>query len=275
MRASVVAIARAVEWGRAFSVFVLTGAGISADSGLPTFRDMGGLWEGEDPSEVATPEAWARDPARVWRFYQERRARLLECSPNAAHRAVTRLEARLSQPARERHEPPAFTLVTQNVDDLHQRAGSRPIQMHGSLLRLRCEGCGATVEDPSSLDPERFVPCSACGYPRMRPDVVWFGELPYGMRVIEHALARCTHFVAIGTSGLVAPASGLLAVARARGARTIVHALERPDNLDPLDEFHAGRASEVLPALVERWMRAWARPAGEDSSRSARGDPGA
>jgi NAD-dependent deacetylase len=251
----------------AISVLVLSGAGISADSGLPTFRDAGGLWEGRRPEEVASPEAWRREPEVVWRFYQERRARLLEARPNAAHAALARLEARLAEPARPAHEPPAFTLVTQNVDDLHQRAGSRPIQMHGSLLRLRCERCAHTVEDRSSLDPRRFVPCARCGLARMRPDVVWFGELPYGMRVIEHALGRCTHFVAIGTSGLVQPAAGLLAVARARGARTIVQALEAPDNLAALDEFHPGRAAEVLPGLVDLWARAWGRPAGEESSR--------
>ena len=249
------------------SVLVLTGAGISADSGLPTFRDADGLWEGRRPEEVATPEAWREDPALVWRFYQARRAQLREVQPNAAHRALARLEAHLVQPPRLPHEPPAFTLVTQNVDDLHQRAGSRPIQMHGSLLRLRCERCGATKEDKSSLEPERFVPCATCGFERLRPDVVWFGERPYGLRAIEHALGNCTHFVAIGTSGAVHPAAGLLATARGRGARTIVLARESPDNLDPLDEFHAGRAAELLPALVERWVRAWTRPAGEESSR--------
>jgi NAD-dependent deacetylase len=248
------------------SVLVLTGAGISADSGLATFRGAGGLWEGRAPEEVATPEAWRREPELVWRFYQERRARLLEAQPNAAHRALQQLEARLAEPPRPAYEAPAFTLVTQNVDDLHQRAGSRPIQMHGSLLRLRCERCAHTLEDRTSLDPQRFVACAVCGHARLRPDVVWFGELPYGMRVIEHALGNCTHFLALGTSGLVQPAAGLLAVARARGARTIVQALESPENLDPQDEFHAGRAAEVLPALVERWARAWGAAAGEESS---------
>jgi NAD-dependent deacetylase len=248
------------------SVLVLTGAGVSADSGLPTFRDAGGLWEGRAPEEVATPEAWRREPELVWRFYQERRARLLEAQPNAAHRALARLEARLAQPPRQAWEPPAFTLVTQNVDDLHQRAGSRPIQMHGSLLRLRCERCSNTVEDRTSLDPGRFVECRICGHERLRPDVVWFGELPYGMRVIEHALGNCTHFLALGTSGLVQPAAGLLAVARARGARTIVQALEAPGNLAALDEFHPGRAAEVLPPLLELWGRSWGRSGGEETS---------
>src|SRR5690242_4041037 len=120
------------------SVLVLTGAGLSADSGLPTYRD-GGLWEGRRPEELATPEAWRREPELVWRFYQERRARVFAAEPNAAHRALARLAA------------PLFTLVTQNVDDLHERAGSQPIQMHGSLARLRCERCARTLEDRSSL----------------------------------------------------------------------------------------------------------------------------
>jgi NAD-dependent deacetylase len=226
------------------SVLVLTGAGLSADSGLPTYRD-GGLWQGHRPEELATPAAWRREPELVWRFYQERRARLVAAEPNAAHRALARLEQ------------PSFTLVTQNVDDLHQRAGSHPIEMHGSLMRLRCERCARTLEDRVSLDPQRFVPCPACGHARLRPDVVWFGELPYGMRRIEQALNRCTHFLALGTSGAVQPAAGFLAVARARGARTIVQALVPPDNLAALDEFHAGRAAEVLPPLLERWSRAW------------------
>lgn len=248
------------------SVLVLTGAGISAESGLATFRDAGGLWEGRRPEEVATPRAWREDPALVWRFYQERRARVLAARPNAAHEALVRLEAGLSQPPRARHEPPAFTLVTQNVDDLHERAGSHPIKMHGSLLQLRCERCGATVHDRRSLDPQRFVPCMACGFERLRPDVVWFEELPYGLRSIEHALGTCTHFVAIGTSGVVHPAAGLLAAARARAARTIVVSLDEPANLDPLDQFHRGRAAELVPALVERWLRMWSARGAEETS---------
>jgi len=237
------------------SVLVLTGAGLSADSGLATFRGAGGLWEGRRPEEVATPEAWRREPELVWRFYQERRARVLQAEPNAAHHALARFES------------PEFTLVTQNVDDLHQRAGSRPIQMHGSLLRLRCERCAHTLEDRHSLDPQRFVPCPVCGHARLRPDVVWFGELPFGMRVIESLLGRCTHFLSLGTSGVVQPAAGLLAVARARGGRTLVQSLEPPEGLDARDEYHPGRAAEVLPGLLERWAVEWARPAREETSR--------
>ena len=230
----------------ALSVFVLTGAGLSADSGLPTYRD-GGLWDGHRFEDLATPAAWRRDPQLVWRFYQERRARLVTAEPNAAHLALARLGAQLG--------PSAFTLVTQNVDDLHPRAGSAALAMHGSLMRLRCERCARTVEDRTSLDPERFVPCAGCGHARLRPDVVWFGELPYGMRAIEKALFRCTHFLSLGTSGVVQPAAGFLAVARARGAQTIVQSLAAPENLAPADEFHAGRAAEVLPPLLERLGR--------------------
>src|SRR5258706_1530980 len=248
------------------SVLVLSGAGISADSGLPTYRDADGPWEGRSPEELATPEAWRREPELVWRFYQERRARLVEARPNPAHRALARLEAQLSQPPRPAHEPAAFTLVTQNVDGLHQRAGSRPIEMHGSLLRLRCQRCAGQLQDRTSLDPQRFVPCPVCAQARLRPDVVWFGELPCGMRLIEHALGNCTHFLALGTSGLVQPAAGFLALARARRVRTIVPALAPPENLAALDEFHPGRAAEVLPALVELWARARRSPAPEETS---------
>jgi len=249
------------------SVLVLTGAGLSADSGLPTFRGAGGLWSGRSAEDLATPEAWQREPELVWRFYQERRARVLQAQPNAAHHALARFEARLAHPGRPAHEAPAFTLVTQNVDDLHQRAGSRPIQMHGSLLRLRCERCARTLEDRLSLDPQAFVACPVCSHPRLRPDVVWFGELPFGMRVIESLLGRCTHFLSLGTSGVVQPAAGLLAVARARGARTLVQSLEPPEGLDPRDEYHPGRAAEVLPGLLERWAVEWRRPAREETSR--------
>lgn len=229
---------------------MLTGAGVSADSGLATFRDAGGLWEGERVEEVATPWAWARDPERVWRFYQLRRARVRAAEPNAAHHALARLERQLVAAGR------SFTLVTQNVDGLHARAGSRAIEMHGSLARLRCELCGESVEDLESLDPRRFVPCSACGHPRLRPDVVWFGEVPHCMPEILRAVARADTFLAAGTSGVVHPAAGLLQLAREAQARTFVNALEPPENLHSGDHFLAGRAAVVLPELVEQWAAA-------------------
>jgi len=223
---------------------VLTGAGISADSGVRTFRDAGGLWEGHRVEEVATPEAWARNPRLVWRFYQGRRAQLREVRPNAAHQALVAMAQRLRQAGCE------FTLVTQNVDDLHQRAGSEVVAMHGELLRLRCEHCGLVVVDRDSLDAEQFVPCATCGAPRLRPHIVWFGEVPLRLPAIEAALDECTHFAAIGTSGLVYPAAGMLAQARAVGARTWVQALEQPANLDSRDQFWPGRAAEVVPGLL-------------------------
>ena len=233
------------------SVVVLTGAGVSADSGVPTFRDAGGLWEGHPVEEVATPEAWAADPVLVWRFYQLRRASLAKVEPNAAHRALVRLEHALEDAGQR------FVLVTQNVDDLHERAGSEAIHMHGELLSLRCQRCGHVFRDEERLDPSSFVPCMSCGYERLRPDVVWFGELPYHMDRIEFALRGCTHFLAIGTSGVVYPAAGYLSAARTIGAETHVNSLDPPENLHPADRFHPGRAAEVVPALVDELLEAW------------------
>jgi NAD-dependent deacetylase len=232
------------------AVVVLTGAGVSADSGLATFREAGGLWEGHRPEEVATPEAWAHDPAMVWRFYQMRRAALATVEPNAAHHALAAFEERLGAAGH------AFTLVTQNVDDLHERAGSQdPIHMHGELSMLRCEACGGRVRDRTSLDPDGFLGCDACGHDRLRPDVVWFGEVPMHLDEIARALAACTHFLAVGTSGVVYPAAGFLAEARRRGAWTLVQALEEPENADPRDDFLPGRAAEVLPARLDELAR--------------------
>jgi len=228
------------------SLVVLTGAGVSADSGVATFRGAGGLWEGRRVDEVATPEAWALDPASVWRFYQERRALLRTVEPNPGHRALAELEEL------QRERGADFLLVTQNVDDLHDRAGSRAVHMHGELAVLRCEACGRRVRDVEHVDPETFVPCETCDFPRLRPDVVWFGEVPYHLPEIETAMADCELFLAAGTSGAVYPAAGFLAAARARGARTLVNSLEAPENLHPEDEFLPGRAAEVLPELVTR-----------------------
>lgn len=231
-------------------VVALTGAGISADSGVATFRGGGGLWEGHRLEDVATPEAWARQPEVVWAFYQRRRRALLDVEPNPAHHALVELERALRSIGGE------LTLVTQNVDDLHQRAGSRPLAMHGELGVLRCELCGARVRDRESVDTRVFVAC-ACGHGRLRPDVVWFGELPYHLDEIERATLDCTHFLAIGTSGVVYPAAGYLELARRVGACTLVQSLDEPDNLDPRDEFVAGRACEAVPALVERLGASW------------------
>ncbi|MBI5434328.1 MAG: NAD-dependent deacylase [Planctomycetes bacterium] len=229
--------------GSRSALVVLTGAGVSADSGVATFRGGGGLWEGHHVEDVATPLAWARDPKLVWRFYQLRRRALGNVEPNAAHRALAELERELSLGGIP------FTLVTQNVDDLHERAGSSPLHMHGELVQLRCERCGAIVRELEHLAPDAFLPCASCGHARVRPDIVWFGEMPYFMDRIERALCTCTHFVSIGTSGVVYPAAGFLSLARQAGARTYVNSLEAPDNLEPRDTFRAGRAIDVVPAL--------------------------
>jgi len=239
------------------AVVVLTGAGVSADSGVATFRDAGGLWEGHRPEEVATPAAWSADPEMVWRFYQTRRAALRSVEPNPAHFALVELERRLEAAGLP------FTLVTQNVDDLHERAGSRAlVHMHGELAGLLCEDCGRRCRDLERVDPGAFLACEACGQGRLRPDVVWFGELPYRLDEIERAVTRCTHFLAVGTSGVVYPAAGYLARARSVGATTWVQALEEPENRDPRDTFVAGRSAEVLPGLLQRLAREWGLPKG-------------
>ncbi|MBL8754459.1 MAG: NAD-dependent protein deacylase [Planctomycetes bacterium] len=230
-------------------VLVLTGAGISADSGVRTFRDAGGLWEGHRVEDVATPDGWERDPRLVWRFYQERRAQLRTVQPNAAHHALAAFARRLEAAGHE------FVLVTQNVDDLHDRAGSDVLHMHGELVKLRCERCETVVEDRVHVDPGRFVPCAACEHPRLRPHIVWFHEMPFHMAEIERALRRCTHFVAIGTSGKVWPAAGMLATARANGATTWVQSLDEPDNLDGRDHWHPGRAMDCVPTMLAALAR--------------------
>lgn len=231
-------------------VVVLTGAGVSADSGVRTFRDHGGLWEGHRPEDVATPEAWARDRGTVWRFYQQRRAQLGSVQPNAAHRALAQFGERCTA-ARDA----ALTLVTQNVDDLHERSGSCAVHMHGELAVLRCERCDARVRDLTQVAIDRFVPCASCAHEALRPDVVWFGEVPYHLDLIQEALATCTHFLSIGTSGAVWPAAGMLGAARSRGAATFVQALEEPHNLEAADDWRPGRAAEVVPALLDELAR--------------------
>ena len=191
-------------------IVILTGAGVSAESGLPTFRGPDGLWEGHRVEDVATPEAFDRDPHLVHRFYNLRRRALGSVGPNAAHLAIARLQ-------RERR----VTLVTQNVDDLHERAGSAGvIHMHGELRKALCTRCGARMEWIDDMEVD--TPCPACGKAGgMRPDIVWFGEMPYRMEEIESALMDADLFAAIGTSGNVYPAAGFVRTARFAGARTI------------------------------------------------------
>ncbi len=231
-------------------VLCLSGAGISADSGVATFRGAGGLWEGHRVEEVATPEAWRRDPELVWRFYQMRRASLGTVEPNPGHDGLVLLEQTSVEAGSE------FTLITQNVDDLHERAGSRNLlHMHGELAVLKCEICGSRVRDLEHVEPEVFVSCASCGHERLRPDIVWFGEMPYHLDRIEQALMRCTDFLAIGTSGVVHPAAGFLELARARGANTWVLALERPENCHSDDRYVEGPARETVPRVVRQIVR--------------------
>jgi NAD-dependent deacetylase len=224
------------------SIVILTGAGISRESGLATFRDSDGIWAQVRIEDVATPDAFARDPARVQAFYNARRAQLRDPAirPNAAHRALAELEARWPGPV---------LLVTQNVDDLHGRAGSRRLlHMHGELAKARCLRCGAVSPCPGDLSAAS--PCPACGRAGgMRPHVVWFGEMPLHMEEIGAALDRCGLFVAIGTSGQVYPAAGFVAEVRGR-ARTVELNLEPSSVRSDFDEARHGPATKVVPGFV-------------------------
>jgi NAD-dependent deacetylase len=221
-------------------VVVLTGAGISAESGLATFRDADGLWEGHDPMLVATPEAYAEDPDLVHRFYDERRSSLARVRPNAAHEALARLEAALGD---------ELLVVTQNVDDLHERAGSRRVvHMHGRLRAAWCTGCDGRHEWHGTLGD--LPPCPSCGREELRPDVVWFGEIPYDMERIERALLGCDLFCSIGTSGLVYPAAGFVQYALACGAETVELNLDASDSSSDFHVSRRGPATELVPAWV-------------------------
>ncbi|QKJ18981.1 NAD-dependent deacylase [Microbacterium hominis] len=222
-------------------IVVLTGAGVSAESGVPTFRDAGGLWEGHRVEDVATPEAFDADPDAVQRFYDARRRALASVAPNAAHRALARLEGAMGAD---------LLVVTQNVDDLHDRAGSRSlVHMHGELMRALCSGCGARPRWQGDL--VHRPACPECGRRELRPDVVWFGEMPYELDRIEQAIVACDLFVSVGTSGAVYPAAGYVALAAAFGARTIELNLEPTEAAVPFDESRAGRAGELVPAWVD------------------------
>ena len=225
-------------------VVVLTGAGVSAESGLPTFRDAAGLWEGHDPMTVATPEAFAADPDLVHRFYDERRAVLPRVQPNAAHEALARLEQHLGED---------LYLVTQNVDDLHERGGSQRVHhLHGRLRSAWCTSCDRRHDWSGTLGDR--PPCPACGQPTLRPDVVWFGEMPYGMDSVHEALFDCDLFVAIGTSGVVYPAAAFVHYAIGNGADTLELNLA-PDPVSDFAQVRQGPATENVPAWVEEMLR--------------------
>ncbi len=229
------------------NIFVLTGAGVSAESGLSTFRDRNGqgIWARFDPMKLATPEAFARDPARVLAFYDLRQRNLLNAEPNAAHFALARLEAALAA------RGGCLTLVTQNIDDLHERAGSRRVvHMHGELLKARCRLCDCV--SPRLGDLAIPDACPGCGRSGgLRPHVVWFGEMPLNMDDVGRALRRADLFVAIGTSGAVYPAAGFVAEAHGFGVQTCEINLEAADNADLFDERRYGAASATVPAWVE------------------------
>ncbi|MDY7098520.1 MAG: NAD-dependent deacylase [Pseudomonadota bacterium] len=222
-------------------IVILTGAGISAESGIDTFRDAGGLWENHSIYDVATPEGFARDPDLVLRFYDARRAALTGVAPNPAHEALARLEREFSG---------ELLLVTQNVDDLHERGGSHTVvHMHGELKSALCTSCGTRSRwEASMLDRP---PCPVCQAPTLRPDVVWFGEMPYQMRRIEEALSACDLFVSIGTSGAVYPAAGFVSQAKGTGARTLELNLEPSEGSSIFHEARHGPASKLVPEWVD------------------------
>ena len=221
-------------------IVILSGAGLSAESGLGTFRDTDGLWTRYDLNEVATPEGFSRNPALVHEFYNARRANCLGAQPNPAHLAL----AHLQQSA-----PDRVTLVTQNVDDLLERAGARNVvHMHGRLTRARCAACGHCWDAPQVMSPTD--PCPACTAPATRPDIVWFGEFPQHMDQIDAVLARADLFVAIGTSGNVYPAAGFVQQAADAGARTLELNLDASANAGLFDETRRGPASRIVPDWV-------------------------
>ncbi len=223
------------------SIVILTGAGISAESGLSTFRDKGGLWSRYDLNEVATPEGFARNPDMVHEFYNARRAVCRDAAPHAGHIALGRLM---------RAMPGAVTLITQNIDDLHERGGADDvIHMHGQMNRALCAACGHRWDAPAAM--ATADPCPACACAATRPDVVWFGEVPYHMETIMEALERADLFVAIGTSGNVYPAAGFVAEARRAGARTLELNLEPSEGAHAFDAARYGRASEIVPVWVD------------------------
>jgi NAD-dependent deacetylase len=223
-------------------IVVLTGAGISADSGVSTFRDPEGVWSKYDYRDVATPEGFAANPALVHEFYNARRAGVLAARPNPAHYALARLEDRIGE---------ALTLVTQNVDDLHERAGSRRVvHMHGELLKARCAACASVHAWVEPLSVE--TACPACGADHvMRPDVVWFGEFPMFIEEIGVAISEAALFVSIGTSGNVYPAAGFVGEARAYGVPCVELNLEPSENAWAFTEARYGRASEIVPAFID------------------------
>jgi len=227
------------------SLVILTGAGISAESGLPTFRDKDGLWEGHRVEDVACPQAFHDHPQRVHRFYNLRRAALQTVMPNAAHLALARLQLEF---------PGRVSIITQNIDDLHERAGSTGvIHMHGELLQARCGQCNQRTHWAEDL--ATTTACPACGRSGgMRPDIVWFGEIPYHLELIDMLLDNATIFAAIGTSGHVYPAAGFVSLAQAAGARTIEINNAQTLVSECFDRHHSGPATREVPRWVDELL---------------------
>jgi NAD-dependent protein deacetylase/lipoamidase len=222
-------------------VFVLTGAGVSAESGIPSFRGGGGLWRNYRIEEVASPHAWARNPQLVWQFYSMRRHVALAAKPNPAHFALAKLERALQD---------RLFLCTQNVDNLHQQAGSKNVvHMHGELFKSRCDSCTrAPFADTNLYEPPAEIPRCECGG-RIRPHICWFGEMPFDLDRIFCALDECTIFMAVGTSGVVEPAASFVAHVGGR-VRTIYVGPEEPANTSSFTDCHLGKAGEVLPDFL-------------------------
>ncbi len=236
------------HFARGKNVFVLTGAGISAESGIRTFRDGNGLWEEHRVEDVASPEGFAKDPTLVWRFYAERRKQAQDCRPNPAHVALAALEKRLGED---------FYLATQNVDDLHEKAGNKNVvHMHGELFKTRCENehCKRSAAFVDRSFDFAELPRCACGS-MLRPHIVWFGEVPLFIHEIKRRVQSCDVFVCVGSSGVVYPAAGLVRECIYRRnmgdqVTTLYVGLERPDNADSFDEVVLGKAGVVLPRLL-------------------------
>lgn len=231
------------------NIVVLTGAGISAESGLATLRSGGGLWAGRTIDEISTPEALERNPDAVCAFYDDRRAEAAKAEPNPAHLALAKLERHWGETAKGE-----FLLVTQNVDDLHERAGSqRVIHMHGQLNSAFCTECAWRGPRYNPLEDERD--CAACGREALRPDIVLFGEAPRHIRQIEAALEACDFFVAVGTSGTVYPAAGFVDIAKGHSAEAHQFNIDLPAGSERFDICHVGPASQLLPSWTETLMK--------------------
>lgn len=226
-------------------IVILTGAGVSAESGLATFRDSDGLWEKHDPMDIATPEAFARDPELVYRFYNARRNQLQEVQPNAAHRALAKLQQQF---------PGEVFLVTQNVDDLHERGGSEQVcHMHGELNSRLCRACSKVMAVRDDYDGKSVCPqCGVAG--QLRPDIVWFGEIPYHMETIGARLKACDLFIAVGTSGVVYPAAGFVQEALNSGARTVEINREISQVTGYFHQQRKGAATVEVAALVQELL---------------------